>query len=237
MGIHICMFGSTHNYSSKIPRLEKLFTECGIFDSFKIYTEHDLMKDRAFWEQHGEFILNNSRGFGYWIWKPYLYHKFLNTLSNDEYIVLLDCGCDIDISCQKILDYYIEMIKPETGKDMICFQLLNCFNRDFIKMDTLHHFDSTEVGDRLQCQSGLIVSRNTESFRAFLIEWYTKMCHDNYHHIDDSPSIIANPSTFVEHRHDQAIYNCCLHKYDNKVVLPDVSNYRTSFLKVTRMKW
>ena len=129
------------------------------------------------------------------------------------------------------------MIKPETGKDMICFQLLNCFNRDFIKMDTLNHFDCTEAGGMLQCQATLIVSRKTESFCAFLKEWYTQMYHDNYHHIDDSPSIIANASTFVENRHDQAIYNCFLYKYDNKVVLPDVSNYRTSFLQVTRVKW
>lgn len=231
------MFGSTHNYSSKIPRFEKLLTECGIFDSFKIYTEHDLIKDEVFWEEHGEFILNNPRGFGYWIWKPYLYHKFLNTLSNDEYVILLDCGCDIDINCKMILDYYIEMIKPETGKDLICFQLLNCFNRDFIKMDTLHQFDCIKMGDIEQCQSGLIVSRNTESFREFLTDWYTKMCNDKYHHIDDSPSIISNSSTFIENRHDQGIYNCCLHKYYNKVVLPDVSNYKTSFLQVRRIKW
>ena len=132
------MFGSTHNYSSKIPRLEKLFTECGIFDSFKIYTEHDLMKDRAFWEQHGEFILNNPRGFGYWIWKPYLYHKFLNTLSNDEYIVLLDCGCDIDISCQKILDYY--HVCSHIRFSYICLRQHSSFHRMRIYSSTLSIF-------------------------------------------------------------------------------------------------
>jgi len=48
--------------------------------------------------------------------------------------------------------------------------------------------------------------------RDFVNEWYNVGC--DYHNIDDSPSIIKNLDSFIEHRHDQSIFSLLTKKYD-----------------------
>ena len=51
-----------------IPGSEKPSTRASVTD------EH-LKIDKLFWENHGKIIENNSRGYGYWLWKPYIVKK------------------------------------------------------------------------------------------------------------------------------------------------------------------
>ena len=43
---------------------------------------------------------------------------------------------------------------------------------------------------------------------------YYEIGSQNYHFIDDSPSIYINFSCFVEHRHDQSIFSLLTKKYN-----------------------
>ena len=43
----------------------------------KIYTDKELKNDQNFWEKHQQFIKRNPRGWGCWIWKPYIIKKLL----------------------------------------------------------------------------------------------------------------------------------------------------------------
>lgn len=46
-----------------------------IFDKSILYTDKDLKTDQEFWPKHSNFIENNKKGYGYWLWKPYLIKK------------------------------------------------------------------------------------------------------------------------------------------------------------------
>ena len=66
-----------------------------IFDKIIGYTTIYLVNDKKFWNEHGDFIKKNPRGFGYWIWKPYLIKKTLEKaqLSDKLYIEFSESPC------------------------------------------------------------------------------------------------------------------------------------------------
>ena len=68
--------GGVHsNYIDAATRLANQVKELKLFDEIIVYTGYNLKEDTEFWNKHSEFILNNRRGFGYWIWKPYIIKK------------------------------------------------------------------------------------------------------------------------------------------------------------------
>jgi hypothetical protein len=44
-------------------------------------------------------------------------------------------------------------------------------------------------------------------------EWYS-IISSNYNYIDDSPSIKMNNKEFIEHRHDQSVFNLLVKKFN-----------------------
>lgn len=63
------------NYIDAAVRLANQVKELKLFDEIIVYTGNNLKEDTEFWNKHSEFILNNRRGFGYWLWKPYIIKK------------------------------------------------------------------------------------------------------------------------------------------------------------------
>ena len=57
------------NYYEAGNRLVKQATNLNLFDEISCYTEEKLKSDSEFWEKHSNFIENNPRGYGYWLWK------------------------------------------------------------------------------------------------------------------------------------------------------------------------
>ena len=86
--IHFLIFGGpTIEYHNCVDRL---CNECKITGK----TEIDLKKDTLFWNQHGDFINKNSKGYGYWIWKSYIIFKYVQEEMNEDDILLyMDAGC------------------------------------------------------------------------------------------------------------------------------------------------
>ena len=57
------------------------------FDEYICYTDKDI--DFDFYEKN-KFILNQRRGAGYWLWKPYVILKTLNQMQNGDLLFYLD---------------------------------------------------------------------------------------------------------------------------------------------------
>ena len=45
------------------------------------------MTDTDFYEKHKNFINNNKRGYGYWIWKSYIVYKNLQKMNNGDILI------------------------------------------------------------------------------------------------------------------------------------------------------
>lgn len=159
--------------------------------------------DSAFLEMAAP-ILEEERGCGYWVWKPYIIYRTMQGAKYGEWIVYLDSGIEIvnDLS---------NLIKD--SEDFVLFN--NEWNHmDWCKMDVmskmlLPNFYHREMK---QLQASAIFIKKNEYTQSIVEKWLN-YCLDK-HMIDDSPSVEPNVDTFREHRHDQAILTNAV-MYDN----------------------
>lgn len=188
--------------SNKIKQLD-------IFDENNVYTLTDLINDKTFWEQHGEFIMNNKRGFGYWIWKPYLIMKTMDKLNDGDIILYVDAQCGVVLEEKEYLLNYLEIVKE---KKLLYFYVHNEKGKNleitFNKMDLIHklNMQNSDLLYTNQFWATMQLIYVCKETRDLTKKIYEYMCED-YHNIDDTPSIIPNHPNFVDHRHDQSLFS------------------------------
>lgn len=195
-------FGSHDNYIDAGERLIHQSNSLNIFDESILYTPENLGPD---FDIHKEFINENKRGYGYWLWKPFIIKKTMDTMQNDDILLYLDCGCELDPRNKNLINC-INIVK--TDKIMGTYAPIE---KDWCKMDLIEKLNATDVFSP-QRQAGAILFLVCDETRNLVNEWYTTGC--DYHNIDDSPSILENMNGFKEHRHDQSIYSLLTKKYN-----------------------
>lgn len=202
-------FGAgNQNYYDAGHRLLNQINNLNLFDKTTLYTDEYLKNDSEFWSKHEKFITNNKRGYGYWLWKPYIIKKTMETMNEGDILLYLDCGCEIDIKKKIELVNHLEMIKNEYIIATHTYIEKEWNKMDFIlKMDMLND----KFLNTLQYQAGVILFLVCEKTIDIVNKWYELGCE--YHNIDDSPSITPNFPCFIEHRHDQSIFSLLTKKY------------------------
>ncbi len=80
----------------------------GLFDEIKLYTDLSLPHEfPTFWSQHGKFIEANNRGYGYWLWKPFLILEAIKPMREGDVLLYADAGCELNLSARERLRCYI----------------------------------------------------------------------------------------------------------------------------------
>ena len=211
MKTYFITFGAGgQNYYEAIERLGQQANKVNVFNDIKLYTDEDLKQDTEFWSKHSTFIENNKRGYGYWIWKPYIIKKTLEQMEDGDVLLYLDCGCEIDYRKQNIFNYYFELVKTEC---IIGTHI--CNDREWTKMDLILQLDmlNDDYLNSEQHQTGALLFLACDKTRFIANEWY-KLGNSDYHNIDDTPSINKNIDCFIEHRHDQSTFSLLTKKYN-----------------------
>lgn len=220
MGIHFLTFGDSVRYSRALQRCENQAKELEIFSGVYAVDENDLMKNFSeFWGKHRDFILGNNRGFGYWIWKSYLIMELLDNIPKDDVIFYMDSGCQLNPRAMDRFNEYHEYSMEYGG---LAFRL-NLPELQWTKSDTYYRVFGELSNDtsQNQCVGGINFFKNTQKTKDLLVEWQQICSENNYHYIDDSPSIKANHQIFKEHRHDQSIFSLLVKKYNDFYVVDD----------------
>lgn len=188
------------------------------FDKIISLDEGDL--DESYLDKYGGFIKSNPRGFGYWIWKPYVINKTLSELSEGDILVYADSGCAINYKNRSKFDKYINLtMNSKLG--------ILCFSNGFIekqwdKGDLIEFMECrnrSDILDSMQIMAGIIVVEKNADSLMFINNWCSYV-HDNLDLLDDSPSRAKNEDGFVENRHDQSFFSLLLKKTGGFVVLP-----------------
>lgn len=211
--IFITFGAGGQNYYDAGERLLQQAKNLDIFDQCTLYTDHDLKNDKPFWQDHGSFIENNKRGYGYWIWKPYLIKKNMDQCANGDMLLYCDSGCEIDPNKADLFHHFFEIAK----EDKIVYTKAHCcIERHWNKMDLLIELGLQNESAHLfhcdeQCQAGVILFYVCDETRHLVNKWFALA--SNYHLIDDSPSIAPNYHDFIEHRHDQSIFSLLTKQY------------------------
>jgi len=201
-------FGSHDNYIDAGNRLIHQAHNLNIFSESILYTP-EYLKTTDFWIKHKDFM-NNKRGYGYMLWKPYIIKKTMENMKDGDILLFLDCGCELDNNKKDELLHSINIVK----EDKIMGTPTRVENdREWNKMDLIEKLNMNNTSlDTRQRQTGAILFLVCDETRSLVNEWYNIGCE--YHTIDDSPSILPNFPKFVEHRHDQSIFSLLTKKYN-----------------------
>ena len=195
-------------------RLCNQATKINLFNKITFFTDTFLQNDTEFWERHSNFVIKNKKGYGYWLWKPYLIKKTIETLNDGDILLYLDSGCEINSNKRNEMINYFGMVKTNYIITSFTFT-----EKNWNKMDLILHLNanSSEFIETPQRQAGAQLLYVCDKTRRLVNEWYETAC--NYHLIDDSPSIAKNCDGFREHRHDQSIFSLLTKKYNIKNTL------------------
>jgi len=213
--------GGSENYYGAVQRICRQATEFNLFKKIYGFTDHDLKKDTEWWNKHGEFVNKNKRGYGYWVWKAYLIKKVMQEMQMGDLVLYTDVGCELNINGR---DRMIEYIKLVMENDTLAMKL-HLSEKQYTKMDLMDVLNCPiEHREDGQIESGIIFMKKTDKNMKILDEIISLYEKDNYHFVDDTPSVKENDKIFVEHRHDQSILSLIFKKH-NCYSIPDETFY------------
>lgn len=207
------------------------------FDEIRGVTDKDLQSDAFFWKQHGKFIESNQRGYGYWIWKPYLIKKEMDKLADNDILIYCDAGCTININAMPRLMEYIDLLKTnKEGYGILSF-VLPFKEVEYTKHKIFEYFDcNKEQQDMLQCMATIVIIKKNAHSMNIINKWVEASNH--YYLIND---VVDNEdSSFVTNRHDQSLLSVLVNKYgsiklrDETYFEPDWNNGRKYPFLATR---
>lgn len=208
--VFITFGGPKIRFEKAVNRICNEAKTFSIFDEIYGFDDNDLKKDKIFWEKHGNFIENNPRGYGYWIWKPYIIQKKLMELNENDILVYADCGCEINPDGKKRFLEYINMLDNNPNNfGLISFVLEGCLEKTWTKQVVLKWFMANEtITNTGQCMAtAQIIKKNKHSIN-IINTW----CHNMiYNLINDDTKNEEN--CFIENRHDQSIYSIIVKKF------------------------
>ncbi len=208
MKTHLVSF-STLQYRRSQKQLEESALTFGI-DIVHSFTEKDLKKTTFYNENHA--IFSQTRGFGYWLWKPYFILEMLKKLPKGDILMYSD-------SDVIILNSLIPLFDICNKQDIVLFQVHSRLNKIWTKRDTFisMNCDCTKFYEAEQvCGSPQLYKVNQYSIE--FVESWLKYCSDSQV-ISDDPNILGheNIEGFIEHRHDQSILSLLSLKFEIQI--------------------
>ena len=174
------------------------------FDEILCYDERDLSP--AFRARWADRLVQGTRGYGYWVWKPEILLRTLETMREGELLLYLDVGCRLIPTGKARLEEYFRMALEAPSGIVVTILSKDFPVRDWSKGDLLDYFgvrDRPDIVDAPQMQAGTLFIRKCPRAVALLERW-AKVWEEDFALIDDSPSRSPNLPGFREHRHDQS---------------------------------
>lgn len=179
-------------------QLGNMFAQLHGLDLTYSYTAERFTDEfRDYIENHKE-IFNCKRGYGFWLWKPFLIAHVLNKIQDGDNLIYADSGLIFFRSPTPLF----ELLNQH---DQLFFSLPGCLNRTWSKRDLFIALDCdrSKYWDHLQSAGQCSVWRANSSSKQRVAEWLSWCEH--YNLISDHPSSAPNLPEFIDHRHDQSI--------------------------------
>lgn len=143
----------------------------------------------------------HMKGYGYWIWKPYIILDVLDHLDADDYVIYLDAGvapvADMKPWFEQLQRSVVNVFAPVPPLAIRKFTKRDCFVR--MQADAPRFYNAAIVS------AGIQAYRKDQESMAFLTELKTLM--RDPHLLTDGENTVGLPNHegFIAHRHDQSI--------------------------------
>jgi hypothetical protein len=158
-------------------------------------------------------ILDQKRGAGYWLWKPYfIYKTMVERMTDDDVLYYCDAGHYFYNS----IDHYIPHME-KTEQKFLTFGTQGSSLKNYTKRDVLHYMnvdnDYYHSKNKTYEATWFLLKKNKFTLN-FIKEWLEYS--QDYRLITDSFNECGLPNypEFIDHRHDQSIFNILALKYN-----------------------
>jgi len=194
--LHFATFG-THDYEKQVKRITE---EASRFELFTTITGYNPdMLDKSFVERHGDFMNNNKRGYGFWIWKPQIVLQALESIPNGDILVYADAGCTLNhLAKQKLLAY----INTDSTTGVVCFQMPPHLEKWYTKDEVFGVLGCDHLKDTFQVHATAFLIRKCPASLQLVKDW--SELTQRYELIDESGK---QKYYFRDFRHDQGTWS------------------------------
>jgi hypothetical protein len=200
------------------------------FDGYVSYTKETL--DSKFIKENYD-IMNQQKGCGYWLWKPYIILNTLKQLEDNDILFYVDGGNSIVNDPKCLFDLVLKdkkglilfdnrdgapantIWKNSQWTKYDCFKKMNCLGEEYIKGN--------------QVNASYVLLKKNNFTEKFIIEFYN-YCQDVDILTDIPNKLGENFSDFIAHRHDQSILSLLSIKYNITIAIDPSEwgkNYKT----------
>lgn len=191
----------------------------GQFDSVVSYGVEQI--DADFYNKNSN-ILNQPRGAGYWLWKPYFIVKTLESMKEGELLFYSDSGSHFINKPDSIID-----ICQNTNNKILLFTLEDFHtHKKWTKRDCFYYMglDMEPYLSVNQILASFVVCVKTKDNIEFFKEWLEYAQDSRI--ITDQPNVCGLPNyvEFKDHRHDQSILSLLGRKH-NISTIEDISQW------------
>ncbi len=211
--IHLVSFGTCiedvdyQDTELRQIRLHESGKKIGIKSHFP-YKRSDFVKT-DFYQKHKD-ICDETKGAGYWLWKPYYILETLKKIKDNDFLIYTDNSLyfieKIDILldiCQKNNGFFL--IGMDSGGQISTFTQRSTFVG--MDMDTEVYY--THKGTEANFQ----IYQKNEKTLAFVEEWLSYCCKE--HILKENPNFhLPNIEGFKFHKHDMSILSLLRAKYN-----------------------
>ncbi len=216
--IHLITFadGSPeyHAAGKRLMRQSLLFPQ---IDMRKVFSSTDLNA-----EYHKIFrseITTAKVGFGFYSWKPYIVHQYLNQISDGDILIYIDCGCELNSQGMTRFDDYLSMTCEHSSLVFEQHHPLRYWTKRHPKLNVPEH------GHRNTYVAGAFFLRKTNSTLRFSESWLSLSSIDGGCVLSDPSEKELQEPFFIAHRHDLCTFS--LAAYESTIFsIPDETWFR-----------
>jgi hypothetical protein len=184
---------------SAANRLGKQALESGFFDDIEVLSASALPSHVL--DLFSPVQFEETKGFGFWAWKPYVINRKIQSLLDGDVLVYLDAGFEINKNGSDRFTYYLDFV---ARNDFLVFPI-PYQHRFWVKP---HSALRIEVRDyfRNQVAAGFVMLRVSDFSRRIVARWYDLAFQDSGAALTDNLEEGQSPEKgFKEHRQDQSI--------------------------------
>ena len=167
--------------------------------------------------------IKNSRGGGYYLWKPYIILEYMKEkMDRGDVLVFLDAGCTLNPVAKDRFRWYIQSMMA-SGAESVVFQLKHMEYKYTVEELFQHLGVPPESDIRTSCQyiSGIqIIKKGPISMKVFEKAVYD-VAFKNYKLYTDDYNQRQKNSEFIENRHDQSVLSVLHKQIGSCIVIPD----------------
>lgn len=202
---HMFVTYGDNGYEMAKAKVCKEAKATGEFDEILSYGRDDLSDELL----HTD-IINIKRGGGLWSWKPDVILSTMAKYNDGDIIVYCDAGCSLYPSKE-----WKQYWKKLDSHDMIA-QRIYMRTDHWTRKEILDYFK--ENGEKWTCSyqylATVIIIVVSDFTRSFIREWHDLMISQPKLVMDVTEEELSyQHKTFVENRHDQAVYSALIYKY------------------------